>query len=118
MENTTKKRQNYRHTPAFILLFLAGEDLYGAALLDHLNHKLPYYKTDSAVIYRTLQELEKDGFVRSYWETDTSGPAKKWYGITDAGYGELARFKDDIVKRKENFDYFIQIYQNLDFPQG
>lgn len=111
MVKRSKKGQTYRHTPAFILLFLAKENLYGAALLNKLNSELPCYRTDSAVIYRSLQELEEEGAVKAYWETDISGPAKKWYQITDIGIEQLAEFKDDIEMRKSNFDFFLAEYK-------
>ncbi len=113
MVKKSKKGQTYRHTPAFILLFLARENLYGAALLNKLHDELPCYRTDSAVIYRSLQELEEEGAVKSFWETDISGPAKKWYQITDLGMGKLAEFKEDIEMRKSNFDYFLAAYEEL-----
>lgn len=113
MVEKSKKKQAYRHTPAFMLLFLAREDLYGAALLNTLQRELPCYQTDSAVIYRSLQELEEDGSVSSYWETDTSGPAKKWYKITDKGQKRLSEFKDDIEMRKKNLEYFLESYKKL-----
>jgi len=108
-----QKKQAYRHTPAFILLFLAKSDLYGAALLNVLNTKLPQYNTDSAVIYRSLQELEETGAVTSYWETDTSGPAKKWYKITKIGWSQLGEFNQDIEMRVKNLEYFLTAYHEL-----
>ncbi|RDU24407.1 PadR family transcriptional regulator [Anaerosacchariphilus polymeriproducens] len=113
MKNKATKRQNYRHTPAFILLFLAKKDLYGAALLNALKEEMPNYSIDSAVIYRTLQELEEEGAVLSYWETDISGPAKKWYKITEKGYDKLKQLRQDILLRKRIFDYFIEEYETL-----
>lgn len=109
--------QTYRHTPAFILLFLAQGDLYGAALLNTLHEKLPCYQTDSAIIYRSLQELEEAGAVNSYWETDTGGPARKWYTITPIGKEKLKEFREDIARRKKNLDYFLDSYDGL-FQKG
>jgi DNA-binding PadR family transcriptional regulator len=105
--------QTYRHTPAFILLFLAGENLYGAALLNKMHDELPYYHTDSAVIYRSLQDLEEEGSVKSYWETDTPGPARKWYEITTKGLERLKEFKGDIEMRKKNLEFFLDSYNKI-----
>jgi PadR family transcriptional regulator PadR len=113
MVEKSKKKQTYRHTPAFILLFLAMEDLYGAALLKMLKTKLPHYHTDSAIVYRSLQELEDDGLVTFYWETDTPGPAKKWYKITDKGMNGLGEFKKDIEMRMKNLEYFLNAYKEV-----
>lgn len=107
------KGQSYRHTPAFILLFLARENLYGGALLHKMHRELPGYHTDSAVIYRSLQELEKEAAVTSYWETDVAGPARKWYQITGQGLEKLAELKEDIEMRLKNFEYFLAAYAQL-----
>ena len=108
-----KKGQAYRHTPAFILLLLAGERLYGAAILAKLEADLPEYKSDSAAIYRALQELEEEGSIVAEWETDISGPARKWYGITETGLKRLEEFKLDIETRKRNLEYFLARYDEL-----
>ena len=113
MSEKNTKKQAYRHAPAFMLLFLAMEDQYGASLLNKLLNELPYFHTDSAVVYRSLQELEENGSVVSYWETNVSGPAKKWYKITDVGRLQLAEYKTDIEKRKKNFEYFLAAYENM-----
>jgi len=107
------KNQAYRHTPAFILLFLAREDLYGGALLHKMQDELPACRTDGAVIYRSLQVLEQEGAVTSYWETDLPGPARKRYRITARGFARLAEFKEDIEIRKKNFEYFLDTYDEV-----
>ncbi len=107
----SRKDHNYRHTPAFILLFLAQENLYGAALLNKMQRELPLCRADSAVIYRSLHSLVEECAVKPYWETDTAGPAKKWYQITDKGLEKLAEFNEDIKMRKKNFDFFLAAYK-------
>ncbi len=107
------KGQAYRHTPAFILLLLARERQYGAALLSRLESELPGLGPDSAAVYRALQELEDEGCVAAEWETDTSGPARKWYAITAAGLKSLKAFKDDIEARKRNLEWFLARYAEL-----
>lgn len=42
---------------------------------------------DSGTVYRTLRQLEKSGFVSSFWDTSESGPARRRYSLT--GPGEL-----------------------------
>lgn len=113
MAANSRKGQAYRHTPAFILLFLARESLYGAALMAAMQRELPCYVVDSAVIYRALKDLEQEGAVESYWETDISGPARKWYTITDRGLERLAEFKADIEMRMRNFEFFLDFFRGL-----
>lgn len=112
-KGASRKGQKYRHTPAFILLLLAQSNAYGAALQGRLESELPAYRTDSAVIYRTLQDLEKAGAVESYWEQTQSGPPRKWYQITKVGRDKLREFRDDIAMRQANLSYFLQVYEKL-----
>ena len=113
MAKSTRKGQAYRHTPAFILLFLARQDYYGSALMNTLQNELPRFVVDSAVIYRVLKDLELEGAVTSYWETDTSGPARKWYTITRLGIEKLSELKADIEMRMQNFESFLRLYDTL-----
>lgn len=115
MVRKSKKGQTYRHTPAFILLFLARENLYGGALLSKMESQLPSYTPDSAAVYRALQDLEEEEAeaVKSYWETDISGPARKWYEITEKGFEKLAEFKEDMLVRKRNLEFFLQSYEEI-----
>lgn len=65
------------------------------------------------MIYRSLKGLEEEGFVSSYWETETSGPARKRYKINDKGQQQLVEFKADIEMRKKNLEYFLESYKKL-----
>jgi len=109
----TRKGQQYRHTPAFILLLLAQADAYGASLLNRLESELPAYRTDSAIIYRTLQDLEQAGAVKSYWDHEQSGPGKKWYKITEIGRNILKEYRNDIAMRHQNLSYFLKVFDEL-----
>jgi poly-beta-hydroxybutyrate-responsive repressor len=40
---------------------------------------------DSGTVYRTLRQLEKSGFVSSFWDTSENGPARRMYSVTKAG---------------------------------
>ena len=78
-----------------------------------MQRELPCYVVDSAVIYRALKDLEQEGAVTSCWETDISGPARKWYTITERGLERLAEFKEDIEMRKKNFDFFLEFFKKV-----
>lgn len=109
-----KNRQPPRHTPGYILLLLAKHgDLYGSAISNLMKEELPFCLVDGATIYRTMSALEKDGSVESYWETDTPGPAKKWYKITKKGMELLSDFEKDIEMRKKNFEFFLKEYREV-----
>lgn len=102
-----------RHTPAFLLLLLAEAPSYGALLLTRLQSELPYCFSDSAIVYRTLQEMEKNGLVDTNWEMKESGQPRKWYTITDKGKQVLVEQAEDVRRRHENFEFFLSHYKAL-----
>lgn len=67
-----------------LLAFLKNWNAYGY----QLNQKLAdagMPDCDSGTVYRTLRQLEKSGFVSSFWDTSESGPARRMYSLTAAG---------------------------------
>lgn len=99
-----------RHTPAFLLLFLNEAPAYGALLLSRMQNELPCCFSDSASVYRSLQDLEKSGLVETRWETPESGPPRKWYSITPQGISALKEHARDIRLRQANFGFFLSRY--------
>jgi DNA-binding PadR family transcriptional regulator len=107
------RNKYFRHTPAFILLFLAQKPAYGALLFKRLEEEMPFNLIDTPTLYRALNDLEKEGSVESYWDTSEPGPAKKWYKITRKGREKLCELKQDIERRKKNLDFFQENYEKL-----
>lgn len=110
---TPKKRQKYRHLPAFILLLLAEGESYGGAIHAALSDRLPEFQGDTAAIYRSLQKLEQDGEVKALWDTANSGPARKIYTLTVLGWQRLDEWQTDIKLRLANLQYFLDSYQRV-----
>lgn len=108
-----KKFQHGRHTSAFILLFLAEEPAYGGMLLKMLDKNLPFNTIDSAILYRKLKNLEKEGAIQAFWDTSTGNKPVKWYKLTDKGETLLAEFYKDILLRQKNLAFFLEQYQKL-----
>ena len=108
------KNQNYgRHLYGFILLFLAKNPTYGSDIINQMAKNMPYSFSDSPAVYRTLNELEKESAVTSYWNTEEKGSPKKYYSITEKGLTYLAECKNDIEKRLKNLEFFLSEYSNL-----
>lgn len=67
-----------------LLAFLKNWNAYGYQLTQRLAESgMP--ECDSGTVYRTLRQLEKSGFVSSFWDTSESGPARRMYSLTAAG---------------------------------
>lgn len=106
-------KKHGRHTPAFLLLLLADAPCYGALLLTRLQTELPYCFSDSANVYRSLQEMEKNGLVETSWETRETGQPRKWYTITPKGKQALKEQAEDIRQRHANFEFFLSRYKAI-----
>ncbi|MCL1846729.1 MAG: helix-turn-helix transcriptional regulator [Coriobacteriia bacterium] len=54
-------------------------------------------KPDATGVYRTLRQMEENGYVTSWWETPKAGPAKRAFELTDAGREALRRWIDSLA---------------------
>jgi len=96
-----------------MLLVLKAKDSYGYELIEKISefrfHDSP---PDVGAVYRNLRTMEKEGWVKSKWDTKGSGPAKRMYRITLQGEEILHGWAITIRKRKEALDQFLKLYQN------
>lgn len=112
--STKERNRQGRHLASFALLLLAEEPAHGLALHRSIHDLLPTgLKVDAGNLYRLLREMEARGSLRSHWRTDGSGAARRVYEITDAGLEELGEWRQDIARRREAFDLFMQRYDAL-----
>ena len=95
-----------------ILLILKGKDSYGYELIEKISdfrfHDTP---PDVGAIYRNLRGMEKEGWVKSKWDTRGTGPAKRTYRITPQGEEILHGWAVTVRRRKEALDQFLKLYQ-------
>lgn len=75
---------------------------------------------DPGLLYRTLRQLEKDKLVRSSWDTDGQGPARRVYEITDNGMEYLHAWRANIHRIRSRLGRFLAEYNRLfqDQSQG
>ena len=67
-----------------LLAFLKNWNAYGYQLTQRLQESgMP--ACDSGTVYRQLRQLERSGFVSSFWDTSENGPARHMYSLTAAG---------------------------------
>ncbi len=72
----------------FVLLAVSLQRAHGYVIEDYLR-ALGLFGITMSTLYRTLRQMEKDGFLESTWEPGPTGPARRVYTITDAGYAWL-----------------------------
>lgn len=94
-----------------LLAFLKNWNAYGYQLTQRLAESgMP--ECDSGTVYRTLRQLEKSGFVSSFWDTSESGPARRMYSLTAAGDLFLATW----MQAFQNYQVVLQQAMQGFFP--
>lgn len=102
-----------RHTPAFLLLFLADGPSYGAHLLSRMQTELPFCLSDSAIVYRSLAQMENEGLIEARWQHEKGGQPRKWYSLTGRGAEALEEYAGDIKRRMANLEFFLARYRSI-----
>lgn len=102
-----------RHTPAFLLLLLAEGPSYGALLLSRMKSELPFCLSDSAIVYRSLVQMEKEGLIDGRWVPEGGGKPRKWYSISAKGVKALGEYAEDIGQRMANLQFFLERYRSI-----
>ena len=70
-----------------LLTLLSKQELHGYRIIQEMENRnyFPGEKIDNTGVYRTLKGMEERALVRSRWDLEGSGPAKKIYCITEEG---------------------------------
>lgn len=98
----------YRFVEPVVLLLLKKKgQSYGYDLAGDLHdHALTDAEIERAALYRTLRQLELNGNVKSDWDTDRGGPARRVYKLTAKGeqhLGEWAIVLEHVSKSMARF---------------
>ena len=76
-----------------VLLCLKEQEYYGYSLITRLK-QLADIEVADGTIYPLLSRLEKDLCIESRWEIMASGPARKYYNITQPGLEMVSQMHD------------------------
>lgn len=71
-----------------VLRLLAGEPLYGYALMKIVQEAFPDVYDGS--IYAVLRRLHAEGCTETFFGETSGGPTRKYYRLTDAGRRKLS----------------------------
>src|SRR5919206_1631161 len=92
-----------------ILLSLREWNSYGYELMERAA-AFGFEAMNPGTLYRTLRQMEKNGVVKSSWETSKGGPARRMYSITDAGEAYLDFWAQALEQYRRNMDAFFRLY--------
>jgi poly-beta-hydroxybutyrate-responsive repressor len=94
-----------------LLLLLLQKPSHGYELLERLSQDEDMPGADPGLLYRTLRQLEEDGLVRSSWNTEGKGPARRLYQVTPEGVEYLHTWAINIRRNRERLDRFLVEYE-------
>lgn len=92
---------------ACLLLLIAEKPDYGYDLGARINC-FGFFEPDAAATYRALRALERRGEVISSWAPSTSGPARRIYSVTDAGYRALVAQGHEMRREQVRAERFLR----------
>jgi PadR family transcriptional regulator PadR len=108
-EGSEKKVQPKDWLVPYALLSLRERNSYGYKLMERMS-AFGFEIMHPGPFYRTLRQMEKDGMVRSSWETSKGGPARRMYSITDAGEAYLEFWAKSLEHYQAMLNMFSQLY--------
>ena len=100
----------------WLLLLLSEKAAHGYQLTDILNRNEDTKGIDPGFLYRTILQFEEDGLVKSSWDTEGPGPARRVYEITPDGVEYLIAWVEHIRATRERLGRFLDAYSSLFKP--
>jgi PadR family transcriptional regulator PadR len=94
---------------AWLLVMLKDLNLHGYEIMKELKENFAVV-TDPGTVYRALRQLERDGYITSWWDPKEQGPARRIYTLTDAGSGALKLWSSALEQYRSNLDAFFSLY--------
>ena len=88
---------------------LTDGDSYGYEILkDIATASHGEYEMKEPSLYTSLKRLEGQGFVESYWGSESQGARRKYYCITEAGRDELGQATERWVHVRTIIDRLLR----------
>jgi PadR family transcriptional regulator, regulatory protein PadR len=100
-----------RFSEPALLLLLRERPAHGYELLEALPDVIGEQRVDMGNLYRVLRALEEDGLVRSEWQADAPGPAKRTYELSPEGRRLLDEWATALRRSRERIDGFLERYE-------
>jgi poly-beta-hydroxybutyrate-responsive repressor len=95
--------------PVLLLMLKEKGHSYGYDLSESLEkYALTDAQIERAALYRTLRTLEENGYVKSTWDVNTGGPARRVYALTKAGHRHLAEWAEVMDRLADSIKTFAK----------
>ncbi len=96
---------------AWLLVMLKDHNLHGYEIMKELKAKFEVV-SDPGSVYRALRQLERDGYISSWWDPKEQGPARRIYTITEAGSSALQMWHSALDQYRINLNAFFTLYDS------
>jgi PadR family transcriptional regulator PadR len=93
----------------YVLLAISTQKAHGYFIEQYLR-SLGLAQVEMTTLYRMLRQLERDGLVRSAWEAQAGGPARRVYTLTEAGRSLLDSGASYLEQYRHAIDSFFGTY--------
>ncbi|HKU66162.1 MAG TPA: helix-turn-helix transcriptional regulator [Candidatus Baltobacteraceae bacterium] len=94
---------------AWLLVMLKEHNLHGYEIMKELKLRFDVI-SDPGTVYRALRQLERDGYISSWWDPKEQGPARRIYTLTDEGHQALVLWSVALEQYRSNLDAFFNLY--------
>ncbi|MFI5267890.1 MAG: PadR family transcriptional regulator [Chloroflexota bacterium] len=100
-----------RGAQSFILLILAQGRSYGYGIRQRLEDEFGYERAaDPGALYRLLREMEAARLIESTWDIAETGPARRYYQLTEAGREALRDGAERLRRQVKRIERFFEVY--------
>lgn len=89
-----------------VLLLLRERPAHGYELFERLK-PFGIADGDPGSLYRRLRSLERDGMLRSKWESSGTGPKRRTYYLTERGDALLRAWAVSLAETRRLLDYYL-----------
>jgi PadR family transcriptional regulator, regulatory protein PadR len=94
---------------AWLLVMLKDLNLHGYEIMKELKENFAVV-SDPGTVYRALRQLERDGYIESWWDPKEQGPARRVYTLTGSGQDALKLWSSALEQYRANLDAFFSLY--------
>lgn len=95
---------------AWLLVMLKERNLHGYEIMKALKERFEVI-SDPGTVYRALRQLEREGYISSWWDPKEQGPARRVYTLTADGSGALGLWGTALEQYRSNLDAFFDLYR-------
>ena len=94
---------------AWLLVMLKDLNLHGYEIMKALKENFAVV-SDPGTVSRALRQLERDGYISSWWDPKEQGPARRIYTLTETGSDALKMWSAALEQYRTNLDAFFSLY--------